>query len=138
MHIVQHVCTCLHAISAQDKLSLQHVKARLLVLDEQHSALQLEHETLLQRFGQVEHERDAMHGTFEEVWISGEVWCLETVTVIHNYFTGLVVACVAQVILTVQQRNSKRHEVLQRRLGDVQDKIERKVLKICFRAVLVC
>ena len=134
------MCTLFNmfAISAQDKLSLQHVKARLLVLEEQHSALQLEHETLLQRFGQVEHERDAMHGTFEEVWTSGKVWCLVTCIMFHNYFTGLVVACVAQVILTVQQRNSKRHEVLQRRLGDVQDKIERKVPRICFRSVLMC
>eukprot|EP00002_Diphylleia_rotans_P039855 TRINITY_DN934_c0_g1_i5.p1 TRINITY_DN934_c0_g1~~TRINITY_DN934_c0_g1_i5.p1 ORF type:complete len:474 (+),score=144.75 TRINITY_DN934_c0_g1_i5:54-1475(+) len=80
----------------KDKLSLANSKARLKVLEEQLKNVTWEHEVLLQRFEQVQKERDELYDRF------------------------------VSTIYDVQQKSGFRNLILEKKLETVQESLEKK------------
>lgn len=80
----------------KDKASLGNCKSRLRVQEEQLNALTWEHEVVQQRFAQVEKERDELYDKF------------------------------VKTIYDVQQKSGFQHLILQKKVGALVDKMEKK------------
>lgn len=80
----------------KDKQSLASCKARLRVLDEEHKALQWEHEVLEQRFEKTQNERDELYRKF------------------------------IKAIQEVQQKANFKNLLLEKKLGALADTLEKK------------
>eukprot|EP01137_Pigoraptor_chileana_P029764 Opistho-2@15380 len=80
----------------KDKTSLQSAKARLKVHEEEFKALKWEHEVLVQRFAQVEKERDDLYDRF--------------VTTVYD----------------VQQKTGFKNLLLEKKLGALSEQLEKK------------
>ena len=94
--VIVSCCDC----PRQDKDSLRIIKARLLVLDEQHKNLDSENSQLQRRFATVQSERDMLLETFE------------------------------QTLEWVRQRNMQSHQRIQQRLDDVHGRVEQKSVQL--------
>lgn len=84
----------------KDKVSLSNCKSRLKVQGEQLNALTWEHEVVQQRFAQVEKERDDLYDKF------------------------------VKTIYDVQQKSGFQHLLLQKKVGALQDKMEKKDVRL--------
>ncbi len=80
----------------KDKLSLANAKARLVMTDDQLKQLRWEHEVLEQKFDHVSKERDELYEKFE------------------------------QAIYSVQQKSGLKNLILEKKLGEVSERLETK------------
>lgn len=84
----------------KDKASLANCKSRLRVQEEQLSTLTWDHEVVQQRFAQVEKERDELYDKF------------------------------VKTIYDVQQKSGFQHLLLQKKVGALTEKMEKKDVKL--------
>ena len=90
---------------SKDKVSLQHVKARLMVVEEQQANLQAEYDSLKIEYAQAEAERNAVRDSFEQV--------IQSVASKKEARQDLLASALQNAMSSLQQHDAQIHEIVQ-------------------------